>query len=84
MGIFLKIIGFLLLVAGLYALFVTIPALVLNAVVDEINPLVQFGIVEPSITASGNIVDLLLGIGLIVIGIIMIKKHKQQLPQLRK
>ncbi len=82
MGIFLKFIGFLLLVAGLYAMFVTIPSLALNVVVDEINPLVQFGIVEPSVTASGNIMDLILGFVLIGVGILFIKKHNKIIPQL--
>ncbi len=84
MGIFLKIIGFLLLVVGLYALFVTIPQLLLNTVVDSINPLVQFGIVQPSVTASGNIMDLILGLVLVGVGILFIKKHNKVIPQFPK
>jgi len=39
MGIVLKIIGFFLLLGGLYGLFVTIPILLLNVTVDQFNPI---------------------------------------------
>jgi len=73
MGIVLKIIGLLLLLGGLYGLFVTIPKLVVNVALDQINPLVIFGLVESGTPAS--IFDLILSFLLIGVGVILIKKH---------
>jgi len=73
MGIVLKIIGFFLLLGGLYGLFVTIPKLLLNLALDEINPLIILGLVESGSPAS--IFDLILSLVLIGIGIIFIKKQ---------
>lgn len=73
MGIVLKIIGFFLLLGGLYGLFVTIPILLLNVTVDQFNPLVIFGFIQPQ--ATGSIFDLILSLILIGVGIIFIKKN---------
>ena len=73
MGFVLKIVGLSLLLGGLYGILVTIPKLLLNLTLDEINPLVIFGVVESGTPAT--IFDLLLSIFLIGIGIIFIKKR---------
>jgi len=73
MGIVLKIIGLFLLLAGLYGLLVTIPKLLLNLALDEINPLIILGLIESGSPAS--IFDLILSLALIGVGIIFIKKQ---------
>ena len=80
MGTVLKIIGLLLLLGGLYGLFVTIPKLVANLALDQINPLVIFGFVESGTPAS--VFDLILSFFLIGIGVILIKK--QDAPKFAK
>lgn len=72
MGFVLKIIGLFLLLAGLYGLFITIPKLLLNLALDEINPLIILGLIESGSPAS--IFDLILSLALVGIGIIFIKK----------
>jgi len=72
LGFVLKIVGLSLLLGGLYGILVTIPKLLLNLTLDEINPLVIFGVVESGTPAT--IFDLLLSIFLIGIGIVFIKK----------
>jgi len=71
LGTVLKIIGFVLVLAGVYGLFITIPNILLNIAVDQINPLVILGFVESGVTPQ--IFDLILSIALIGFGIIMIK-----------
>ncbi len=72
MGFFLKIIGLGLLLGGLYGLFITVPKLLLNLTLDEINPLIILGLIEGGTQAS--LFDLILSLFLIGIGIIFIKK----------
>ncbi len=72
MGFVLKIVGLFLFLAGLYGLIITLPKLLLNLTLDEINPLILLGIVESGTPAT--IFDLLLSIFLIGIGIIFIRK----------
>ncbi len=72
MGIFLKIIGLGLLLGGLYGLFITVPKLLLNLALDEINPLIILGLIESGSPAS--ILDVILSLFLVGIGIIFIKK----------
>lgn len=80
MGILLKIIGFFLLIGGFYGLFVTIPKLFFNIAMDEINPLVIFGIVESQTPTS--IFDLILSLVIIGIAILFIKKKSgQKIPR---
>jgi len=73
LGFALKIVGLFLFLAGLYGLIITLPKLLLNLTLDEINPLIFLGIVESGTPAS--IFDLLLSIFLIGIGIIFIRKQ---------
>ena len=75
MGFVLKIIGLFLLLAGLYGLFITIPKLLLNLTLDEINPLIILGLIESG--SSASIFDLILSLFLVGIGIIFIKKKDQ-------
>jgi len=77
MGFVLKIVGLFLL----YGLIITLPKLLLNLTLDEINPLIFLGIVESGTPAS--IFDLLLSIFLIGIGIIFIRK-KDGTPKISK
>ena len=72
MGIFLKIIGFFLLLGGLYGLFVSIPKLFLNVALDEINPLIILGLIEGGTESS--IFDVILSLLLVGVGIFFIKK----------
>jgi len=72
LGFVLKIVGLFLFLAGLYGLIITLPKLLLNLTLDEINPLILLGIVESGTPAT--IFDLLLSIFLIGIGIIFISK----------
>ena len=78
MGIILKIIGLLLFLGGIYGIVVTLPKLLLNLTLDEINPLIILGIVESGTPAT--IFDLLLSLFLIGIGIILIRK-RDKVPQ---
>lgn len=73
MGTVLKLIGFVLILSGVYGLFITIPNILLNIAVDSINPLVILGFIESGMTPQ--IFDLILSIFLIGIGIILIKKR---------
>lgn len=80
MGILLKIIGFFLLLGGLYGLFVTVPKLFFNVAMDQINPLVIFGIVESQTQTS--IFDLILSLVIIGIAVLFIKKKSgQKIPR---
>jgi len=72
LGTTLKIIGFVLVLSGVYGLFVTIPNILLNIAVDSINPLVILGFIESGVTPQ--IFDLLLSLALVGFGIILIKK----------
>jgi len=72
LGIFLKVVGFFLLIAGLYGVIITLPELLLNLTLDEINPLIMLGLVESGTPAS--IFDLILSMFLIGIAIIFIKR----------
>jgi len=76
LSVLLKLIGFLLLIGGLYGLFVTIPKLLFNVALDQINPLIMFGLIESGTPAS--VFDLILSFALIAIGVILIKRHKNQ------
>jgi len=76
LSVLLKLIGFLLLLGGLYGLFVTIPKLLFNVALDQINPLIMFGLIESGTPAS--IFDLILSFALIGIGVFLIKRHKDQ------
>lgn len=77
MGIFLKIVGFFLLLGGLYGLFVSIPKLLLNVALDEINPLIILGLIEGGTQSS--IFDVILSLLLIGVGIFFIKKKDKQI-----
>ncbi len=81
MGWFLKVIGFFLVIGGLYGLFVTIPDLLFNVAMDEINPLIILGIIESQTPTT--MLDLLLSGVLVIIGIVFIKKH-DPIPQIPK
>ncbi len=72
MGFVLKIIGLALLLGGLYGLFISVPKLLLNLTLDEINPLIILGLIEGGSPAS--ILDVILSLFLVGIGIILIKK----------
>jgi len=80
MGILLKILGFFLIIGGFYGLFVTIPKIFFNVTMDQINPLVIFGIVESQTPAS--FFDLILSLVIIGIGVLFIKKKSgQKIPR---
>lgn len=81
MGFVLKVVGLFLLLGGLYGILVTIPKLFLNLTLDEINPLIIFGVVESGTPAT--IFDLFLSLFLIGIGIIFIKK-RDGIPKISK
>lgn len=72
MGFVLKIVGLALLLGGLYGLFISVPKLLLNLTLDEINPLIILGLIESGSPAS--IFDVILSLFLVGIGIIFIKK----------
>ena len=72
MGFVLKIIGLGLLLGGLYGLFISVPKVLLNLTLDEINPLVIVGLIEGGTQAS--VLDVILSLFLVGIGIIFIKK----------
>lgn len=71
MGIFLKVIGLALILIGIYGFFVTIPRLFFNLALDEINPLVIFGLIESGTPSS--FIDLLLSAFALGLGIIFVK-----------
>jgi len=71
MGIFLKIIGLSLILIGIYGFFVTIPKLLFNLALDEINPLIILGLIESGTPSS--FVDLLLSAFALGLGIIFVK-----------
>jgi len=72
MGIFLKIIGLALILIGIYGFFVSIPRLFFNLALDEINPLVIFGLIESGTPSS--FIDLLLSAFALGLGIIFVKR----------
>ncbi len=76
MSLILKITGFFVLIGGLYGLFVTIPKLLFNVALDQINPLIMIGLIESGTPAS--IFDLILSFALIAIGVILIKRQSHQ------
>lgn len=71
MSIFLKVVGFFLLIAGLYGVVITLPELLLNLTLDEINPLIMLGLVESGTPAT--IFDLILSMFLIGIAIVLLR-----------
>ena len=71
MSIFLKVVGFFLLIAGLYGVVITLPELLLNLTLDEINPLIMLGLVESGTPAT--IFDLILSMFLIGIAIVFLR-----------
>lgn len=76
MGFFLKIIGLSLILIGIYGFFVTIPKLLFNLALDEINPLIILGLVEAGTPSS--LFDLLLSAFALGLGIIFVKKKDSQ------
>ena len=81
MGLLTKIVGFLLVLAGPYGLFISIPSVLFNVIMDEINPLIMFGIIESQ--TPSTILDLLLSLAILFIGILFLKR-KDPIPKLPK
>jgi len=78
MGFFLKILGLALIVIGIYGFFVTIPQLLFNLALDEINPLIILGLIESGTPSS--FIDLLLSGFALGLGIIFVRKRDK--PQI--
>lgn len=78
MGILSKFIGLILVLSGLYGLFLSIPSLLYSYFFDLINPLVKLGIVKPS--ATSNVFDVGISFIILIIGIVLVaRKSKPKL-----
>jgi len=79
MGFLSKFIGIVLVLGGLYGLYLSVPPLLYNIAFDYVNPLVQIGIVKPSATA--NSFDVIISSVILLIGIALLA-HKSK-PKVR-
>lgn len=76
MGLTRKVIGMIMILIGIFGVITRVPDLFVSALVDNINPLAQFGIIVPFIGTVNNSQSLLIYIIvsflIILIGIILV------------
>ena len=80
MSILSKFIGIVMVLSGLYGLYLSIPPLISSSIVDQFNPFVRLGITQPSTT--GNVVDVLISFVIFIIGLVLLTRSSK--PKMRK
>lgn len=80
MGFFIQLIGLFLIVAGGLSIVTRIPNIVVSQYADTIDPLIRFGITNPSIFVTGAnkentlLYDIILIFVIVLIGLVMLTK----------
>ena len=84
MGIGSKIIGVILIMVGFLGVVTRVPDLFVSALVDNINPFAQLGIIIPFIGTQNNTQSLLLYVIvsflILLIGVVIVTRGGKKIP----